>query len=471
MKYISTRGGVEPLSFLDAVMMGLAADGGLLLPERIPVVTGAQLAAWEKLSYPELAARIFSLYIEDEIPAAELERMIAASCAAFDQPQVVAPLVQTGAIHILELFHGPTLAFKDVALQFLGHLFAWILSRRREKLNILGATSGDTGSAAIYGLRGKENINIFIIHPHGRVSPVQERQMTSVLDDNVFNIAVEGSFDDGQRIVKEIFADLDFKLRHHLGAVNSINWARVMAQIVYYFAAWLQLPATAREKVEIVVPSGNFGNIFAGYLAKKMGLPLKRLVLASNSNNILYHFITSGVYQRDTVVPTWSPSMDIQVASNFERYFYYLMGEDAGEVRRQFSRLDQTGRITVTGAEQQRVQEDFAAGYADNDSTLATIAAFQAETGYLLDPHTAAGVKVARERQAASREKLTSICLATAHPAKFPAAVARATGISPPVPPALQGLEQRPTRMTVLPATTPAVKEFIAAKLAAREPG
>lgn len=461
MKYISTRGGVTPANFNDAVMMGLATDGGLLLPATIPHFSNNDIKKFRDLTYQELALAIFRPYVGSDIPLSVLKNLIKQSYSTFDHP-AVAPLVKKGDLYILELFHGQTLAFKDIALQFLGNLFAWILAERGEILNILGATSGDTGSAAIYGVRGKEHINIFIIHPHGKISPIQEKQMTSVLDHNVFNIALEGTFDDGQRIVKEIFADLDFKQTFHLGAVNSINWARIMAQIVYYFSAYLQLPASEQNAVEIVVPSGNFGNIFAGYLATRMGLPIRRLVLASNENNILSRFISTGVYQGSQVVPTLSPSMDIQVASNFERYLYYLLNEDCKKVRESFSRLQDNGAITINREKLLQVQKDFATGFATNDETLSTIADFYRQTGYILDPHTAVGVKVAQQlRQESGNEQGTSICLATAHPAKFPDAVHQAIGIQPPVPEPLRDLDQRECRYEILPADTKTVKEYI----------
>ncbi|MBN2332970.1 MAG: threonine synthase [Deltaproteobacteria bacterium] len=461
MNYISTRGGIAPISFVDAVMMGLAADGGLLLPEEIPVFSAGELEQLGKLSYQQLALRIFQPYVGDCLAADVLAELVKTSYATFTNP-LVAPLVKKGDLYILELFHGQTLAFKDIALSLLGNLFARLLADRQQELNILGATSGDTGSAAIYGVRGKKHINIFILHPHGKVSPIQEKQMTSVLDDNVFNVAVEGTFDDGQRIVKEIFADLDFKREFHLGAVNSINWARIMAQIVYYFTAYLQLPAAAREVVDIVVPTGNFGNIFAGYLAKQMGLPIRRLILASNENNILSHFIASGVYERSQVVPTWSPSMDIQVASNFERYLYYLLDGDSAAICKVFAELQESGRIAIGNHRFARVQTDFASGYSSNEENIATIAEFYQQTGYILDPHTAVGVQVARKlNPPRTSDRVTTICLATAHPAKFPQAVEKAIGFPPPVPVSLQGIEQLPSRFAILPASTPIVKKYI----------
>ncbi|MDW7758450.1 MAG: threonine synthase, partial [Desulfuromonadales bacterium] len=290
MRYLSTRGKVRNLTFKDAVMMGLADDGGLLLPESIPALTPGDIAAFSKLAYPELAFQILSRFVGD-IPAADLKDLIDRSYQSFTHPEVT-PVVHKDGVYILELFHGPTLAFKDVALQFLGNLFEYLLKERGQKMNILGATSGDTGSAAIYGVRGKENINIFILHPHGKVSPIQELQMTTVVDPNVFNLAIRGTFDDGQRIVKEAFGDLAFKEKYSLGAVNSINWARVLAQVVYYFYAWGRVSAeTGCQEIYFSVPTGNFGDIFAGYIARRMGLPIRRLILATNENNILCRFV------------------------------------------------------------------------------------------------------------------------------------------------------------------------------------
>jgi threonine synthase len=320
MKYISTRGGIEPIGFKEAVMMGLARDGGLLLPDTIPAVGKETIKKWQGLKFADLSFEVISLFAPD-IPAADLKGIIQRSYATFSHPEVT-PLVKHGKVHILELFHGPTLAFKDVALQFLGNVFEYLLKQSGQRMNILGATSGDTGSAAIYGVRGKERINIFIIHPHKRVSRIQELQMTTVVDANVFNIAIRGTFDDGQAIVKTIFNDLDFKDKHGLGAINSINWARIVAQVVYYIYAALQFK---EGRVDFSVPTGNFGDIFAGFIARRM-LPdhIRNLVLATNENDLLSRFVTKGEYSLGKVVQTTSPSMDIQVASNFERFLYYL---------------------------------------------------------------------------------------------------------------------------------------------------
>ncbi|WP_298269537.1 threonine synthase [Geobacter sp.] len=459
MNYISTRGTITPIDFKDAVMMGLATDGGLLLPETIPALAPGTLESWKKLNYQELAFNVMSLFATD-IPAGDLRRLIDTSYATFTHPEIT-PVVKKDGVHILELFHGPTLAFKDVALQFLGNLFEYLLRERGERMNIVGATSGDTGSAAIYGVRGKENINIFILHPHGKTSPVQALQMTTVLDPNVHNIAARGTFDDCQNIVKSLFSDLPFKERYALGAVNSINWARVLAQVVYYFYAYFRVAGSFGQEVVFSVPTGNFGDIFAGYVAKRMGLPVKKLLLATNENNILTRFINEGDYSLGEVVPTVSPSMDIQLASNFERYLYYLFDENPVRVREAFASLPVKGRIDFSPAELERVREEFISRSVNEAETIATISAFHRETGYILDPHTAVGVKAAREMVT---DGTPAICLATAHPAKFAEAVARAVGFEPARPPSLEGIERLPTRCQVLDADRDAIKAFLEEK-------
>ena len=457
MKYRSTRGQVSGISFKDAVMMGLADDGGLLLPESIPTFDKEELEALAELPYTELAFRVISQFADD-IPANDLKDLIDRSYASFEHPQVT-PVVSEDGVHILELFHGPTLAFKDVALQLLGNLFEYLLKERNQHMNIIGATSGDTGSAAIYGVRGKQNINIFILHPKGRVSPIQEMQMTTVTDANVFNIAVEGTFDDAQSIVKEIFGDLDYKEKHALGAVNSINWARVLAQVVYYFYACFQVQKqTGAEQVEFSVPTGNFGDIFAGYIAQRMGVPIKRLILATNANNILSRFVNQGDYSAATVNHSLSPSMDIQVASNFERYLFYLYGEDAARVNAAMDNFKQSGELTFSNEEIAEVQRTFAAASIDDEQTVETIRTFHQQTGYLLDPHTAVGLGAGHQ----VRDKNTPlICLATAHPAKFGDAVKLAIGNDPELPPAFQGIDTLEKRVQVLPATVDHIKNYV----------
>ncbi len=457
MRYLSTRGGIDPIPFKETVLMGLAEDGGLILPETIPVVDEETLNRWRKLSYPELAFEVIKLFADD-VPEETLWDLIKRAYASFTHPEIC-PVVKKDGLYILELFHGPTLAFKDVALQLLGNLFEYLLTERGLKMNILGATSGDTGSAAIYGVRGRKNMNIFILFPHGRVSPVQALQMTTVPDENVFCLAIKGTFDDCQAIVKTLFADLEFKKRYFLGAVNSINWARVLAQVVYYIWAYFRVAdREAAEQVRFSVPTGNFGDIFAGYVARRMlGARIERLVLATNENDILTRFVNQGDYSLGRVTPTISPSMDIQVASNFERYLYYLYGEDPARVREAMERFRREGRLTFSPEEIARVQEDFLSLSVDQKETLETIRDFYRETGYVLDPHTAVGVRAGLH----FRNELPMICLATAHPAKFPEAVSEAIGHPPERPPALRDLEKQPRRETVLPAEVEAVRAFV----------
>ena len=458
MKYQSTRGQVRNIPFKQAVMMGLAEDGGLLLPETIPHLTPGDLDALSKLAYPELAFQVMSYFIED-IPSVQLKNMIDRAYATFTHPDIT-PVVHKDGLFILELFHGPTLAFKDVALQFLGNLFEYLLAESGEQMNILGATSGDTGSAAIYGVRGKKNINIFILHPHKKVSPVQELQMTTVTDANVFNLAIQGTFDDGQQIVKETFGDLGFKKQYALGAVNSINWARVLAQVVYYFYAWGQVRKhTGANKVYFSVPTGNFGDIFAGYIARRMGLPIEKLVLATNANNILSRFVNAGDYSIDAVHPTFSPSMDIQNASNLERYLFYLFKEDAGRLAAAMQQFAETGQLSFNDAQIAEISETFLAAAVDNDQTLAAIRDFHSATGYILDPHTATGVKAGKDLTGG---EYPVICLATAHPAKFPDAVNQAIGKDPERPASLHGLEEREKRCEIIAADVAKIKSYLA---------
>ena len=458
MRYVSTRGGGEPLTFKQTVLSGLARDGGLYLPEHIPQVAD-RLDGWRELGYADLAFEVIRLFADDIAPDA-LRTVVAKSYAAFDVPEVT-PVRQVGPVHILELFHGPTLAFKDVALQFLGNLFELVLGETGGEMNIVAATSGDTGSAAIYGVRGRAGIRIFVIHPHGRVSPVQERQMTTVLDSNVFNLAVDGTFDDCQNIVKELFGDLPFRDACKLGAVNSINWARVLAQVVYYFyAAFRVQERTGAAKVRFAVPTGNFGDIFAGYVALKMGAPIERLVLATNENDILSRYFNTGVYSLGKVAPTLSPSMDIQVASNFERYLYYLAGRDPAKVAAWMAAFKRDGTLTPDVP----LEDCFVAGRGDTEATLAAIREFWTKYRYLLDPHTAVGVSVALGRIADSEAPM--VCLSTAHPAKFGKAIAAATGEDLARHPRIDALMSLPARMEVVAADRDKVAEFVRSKLA-----
>jgi threonine synthase len=451
---------VEPVGFADAVMMGLGTDGGLLVPESIPRVDADTLSAWARLRFQDLAAEVMGPFVADAIPRKDLIDLVNRSYASFSHPEVT-PVVKVGDLRILELFHGPTAAFKDVALQFLGNVFEYLLERDGGCLNIVGATSGDTGSAAIAGVRGKSRIHIFILHPDGRVSPVQERQMTTVLDANVHNIAIRGTFDDGQRIVKQLFNDLDFKRGYSLGAVNSINWARILAQMVYYFFAWGRMSGgNPDRKVSFSVPTGNFGDVFAGYMAKSMGLPVDRLVIATNRNDILSRFVHSGVYAAGEVHPTYSPAMDIQIASNFERYLYFLAGKDPVAVRSLLDEMGRSGRVRVSETQRAQVEADFDAKAASDEETLEQIRATHGADGYILDPHTAIGVRAAHGRP-------DTVCLATAHPAKFNEAVSKAIGSEAPPPPPLRGLMEKETRCALLDANQDAVRAHIRETLAA----
>lgn len=457
MKYISTRGKIAPIGFKEAVIMGLADDGGLLLPKSLPAIDPEILSSWKTLSYQDLAFEVMSRFIDD-IPAPDLRSLIARSYQTFNHPQIT-PLVKKGGVYILELFHGPTLAFKDVALQFLGNLFEYLLAESGERMNILGATSGDTGSAAIYGVRGKARINIFILHPHKRVSQIQELQMTSVTDANVFNVAIHGTFDDGQAIVKGIFSDIPFKERHRLGAINSINWARILAQVVYYVYAYFRVSeAEDCQTVDFSVPTGNFGDVFAGFVARELlgAERIGRLVLATNDNDILARFIVNGDYSTSQVVPTSSPSMDIQLASNFERYLYYLNGQDAARTAQDMETLSARNSLGFGPEAMARIRKDFCARRVSEAEVIAMIREFYDETGYVLDPHTAVGVKAGRDLAA----EPPMICLATAHPGKFGEAVAKAIGAQP-LPPALAALQGQSTRCEILPAETKIIKDYI----------
>ncbi len=452
MKYLSTRGGVSNVSFKDAVIMGLADDGGLLVPASLPDVSD-RLADWATLDYAGLATEIMGLFIDD-IPGEDLAALVKKSYSTFTHPDVT-PVRTVGDLSVLELFHGPTLAFKDVALQFLGNVFEYILSERDTRVNILGATSGDTGSAAIEGIRGKDKIHIFIMFPEGKTSPLQELQMTTVLDNNVHAIAIEGSFDDCQTILKDVFSDLSFKASHGLAAVNSVNWTRVLAQIVYYFSAWYQLGRPA--VFDVAVPTGNFGNIFAGYCAQRMGLPIGRLILATNENDILCEFFNTGRYHRGDVHFTHSPAMDIQVSSNLERYLYYLMEGETTKVRAFMEQFRETGEARFE-FNTPSLDERFVAGAVDNATTLETIRAMYNSHDYLVDPHTAVGITVAERFR---RDDVPLLCLSTAHPAKFEEAMTEALPGVDATHPRLQELVGKPTRKELLDADVDAVKQLI----------
>ncbi len=459
MKYVSTRGKAAAKTFTQTVIEGLARDGGLLVPERIPVLS-EKLEKLKTLSYKDLALEIFLPFVDGEVSKDTLAHIIELSYSSFSAPEVT-PLRFADSVVVLELFHGPTLAFKDVALQFLGNLFENILKNEQISINIVGATSGDTGSAAIHGVRGKENIKIFMLHPQGKVSPIQERQMTTVLDENVFNIAVEGTFDDTQRIVKEVFNDLAFKDKYNLGAVNSINWARVMAQIVYYFYAAFRFKERYRDlPVVFSVPTGNFGDIYAGYIAKRMGLPIEKLILATNENDILFRVLNSGLYKIGVVQPTLSPSMDIQISSNFERFLFEIVEREGEMVCRKMDDLASKGGFSLSLDQLAIAQKDFTAIRVDTSQMLDTIKKYR-KSGITLDPHTAIGV-AASEKTKYSKV----ICLATAHPAKFGDAIVRATGETPDIPESLAGIEEKKTKCLSSKQDYREIKRIIEAELA-----
>ena len=457
MRYISTRGAAPVLSFEEAMLTGLARDGGLYVPETVPTLTADEIAAMAGLPYEEIAFRVMWPYVGDAFSETEFRGIIARAYASFDHP-ARAPLTQLEPnLFLLELFHGPTLAFKDFAMQLIGQLFEAALSRRGERVTIVGATSGDTGSAAIEAFRGLDAVEVFILLPKGRTSEVQRRQMTTPTEPNVHALLLEGDFDDCQARVKDMFNDFAFRDRMRLAGVNSINWARVLAQVVYYFAAATALGAPHR-KVSFTVPTGNFGDIFAGYIARKMGLPIDRLVIATNQNDILHRTLVTGAYTRETVVPSISPSMDIQVSSNFERALFDAYGRDGRAVSAQMEALRSEGSFPVSQGALQVLRDAFASGRASEDETLATIARIHAETGEILCPHSAVAVKVAGE---AAEPGVPMIALATAHPAKFPDAVENATGIRPALPKRMADLYERPERMTEVGNDLAAIERLI----------
>lgn len=456
--YHSTRGNAPILNFEDAVLTGLASDGGLYVPSRLPQFSTHQIAAMKGISYPELAFRLIQPFVGDAISEDELLSLLSESYREF-RHRAVAPLKQLGNQEwVLELFHGPTLAFKDFALQFLGRLISHILKKRQEKIVILGATSGDTGSAAIAGCRGRDNMQIVILYPHGRVSDVQRRQMTTVEDGNVHCVAIDGTFDDCQNLVKQLFSDPAFREKQKLVAVNSINWARILAQVVYYFYAALQLGSPART-FSFSVPTGNFGDIYAGYLAREMGLPIENLLIASNSNDILTRCVEIGEYKMNGVMKTLSPSMDIQISSNFERLIYNLYEGDAEPVRAHMASLKQQQSFTLSPTAHRELKNSFSAVSVSDEETTATIRDLYKQTGELLDPHTAVGV--AASRKARSHMSKSYITLATAHPAKFPDAVKAATGIEPKLPPHLADIFGKKERFTPLANNEDALKKLI----------
>jgi threonine synthase len=464
MRYISTRGAAPVLDFEAVTLAGLASDGGLYVPETWPRFGKTAIAAMAGLSYVETAVKVCAPFVGQAMTEAELRTLLTKAYGSFDHAAVT-PLVQLDDRNwLLELFHGPTLAFKDVAMQALGLFFEAFLARSGKHLTVIGATSGDTGSAAINALAGRKRVEIFMLHPRGRVSDVQRRQMTTVLAGNVHNIAVEGNFDDAQALVKAMFNDKDFAGKFALSAVNSINWARLMLQIVYYFYAAVRLGAPER-RVSFSVPTGNFGDVFAGYAAKQMGLPIDRLIVATNENDILHRALSAGDYSAGTVTPTAAPSMDIQVSSNFERLLFDLAGRDGSATAAAMRGFESTRKLAIPAGQRAGAELSFDSARVDAKAMAETIRWAKDKCGQLIDPHTAIGLAAAR----ASEGDSPVVTLATAHPAKFPDAVESAAGIRPDLPPRAQGLFEREERYETLPAELAAVEKYIAGRAKKRK--
>ncbi|WP_134727122.1 threonine synthase [Paracoccus luteus] len=456
MQYISTRGAAPVLPFAETMLTGLARDGGLYVPETVPVLTPAEIAALEGASYEEAAFRVMQPFVAESFSETELREAIRRAYQGFGHP-ARAPLVQLApGHHLLELFHGPTLAFKDFAMQLIGQLFQIALAREGRRITIVGATSGDTGSAAIEAFRGLPNVDVFILYPHGRVSEVQRRQMTTPDEANVHALAISGTFDDAQARLKDLFNDHDFRDGVGLAGVNSINWARVLAQVVYYFTAAVSLGAPHRA-VSFTVPTGNFGDIFAGSIARRMGLPIDRLVVATNQNDILDRALRTGEYSVGRVEPSMSPSMDIQVSSNFERALFAAYGGDGRAVAQLMEEL-KSGAFTISQGALDQLRDEFASGRVSEAETLATIARVRAQTGQVVCPHTAVGIEVADRNRVPGTPMIT---LATAHPAKFPDAVEQAIGIRPALPPHMARLGELPERVTRVENDSAALKSLI----------
>ncbi len=457
MKYVSTRGEAPKLGFQDALLAGLARDGGLYVPETWTTLSKQEISAMAGQSYAGTAKRVLAPFVEGEIATKDFNKMVDEAYASFHHPSV-APLVQIDSNHwVMELFHGPTLAFKDVAMQLLARLMDYVLSERGQKATIVGATSGDTGGAAIEAFRGRENTDIFILFPKGKVSPVQQRQMTTVADGNVHCLAIEGDFDDCQALVKEMFNHLEFRDRLQLSGVNSINWGRIMAQVVYYFTTATSLGAPDRE-ISFTVPTGNFGDIFAGYVAKRMGLPIKDLVIATNQNDILTRTLESSRYETVGTSPSISPSMDIQVSSNFERLLFDASNRNAEEIRSQMASLKQSGSFDVSSATMENISKEFSAGACSEAATSQQIQNSLAQCSYLVDPHTAVGLHVAQQYL---NDTTPMVTLATAHPAKFPDAVKAACNVYPDLPARMGDMMSREEHMSVIANDIAQVESFI----------
>jgi threonine synthase len=467
MHYVSTRGDAPQLDFVEVMLAGLARDGGLYVPVSWPTLDANVIASFAGRPYAEVAAEVIKPFVGDSIAQADLARMAREAYGSFRHP-ATAPLVQLGdGLFVLELFHGPTLAFKDLAMQLVARLMDHVLKQRGERTTIVVATSGDTGGAAVEAFRGRAQVDVIALYPHGRISEVQRRMMTSVPDSNVHALAIEGTFDDCQALVKAMFNHHDFRDRVRLSGVNSINWARIVAQVVYYFTAAVALGSPNR-KVAFTVPTGNFGDVYAGFVASRMGLPIERLVVATNVNDILVRTLATGVYETRAVVATTSPSMDIQISSNFERLLFETCGRDAKQVAALMGSLAQSGSFTVPAAALKQMRALFTANRADEQESAATIRAWMHEAGYCADPHTAVALAVAEKE--ARDPAVPMMVLSTAHPAKFPDAVNAACGITPALPDWLADLAERPERVTVLPADQAAVERFVmSASRAARE--
>lgn len=468
MEYISTRGSAPPLDFEGVTLAGLASDGGLYLPREWPRLPDDEIRALRGKPYHELAATIMRPFVNGSLTDDELDALCETVYGNFGHAAVT-PLVQLNEQHwLLELFHGPTLAFKDVALQLLGHLFETFLARRGEKMMIVGATSGDTGSAAINAVAGRDNVEIVMLHPKGRVSDVQRRQMTTVRAANVYNLAIDGSFDDAQAHVKRMFRDPEVAGKLKLGAVNSINWARLMAQVVYYFYSALQLGAPDR-KTAYSVPTGNFGDVFAGYVAARMGLPIERLIVATNVNDILHRALSEGDYSAGGVTPTMTPSMDIQVSSNFERLLFDCGGRDGAALAEQMCGFEQSKAMRLTNAQREGAAALFTSMRADQTETARALAWAYRETGQVIDPHTGVGLHaaLAASEDALVPSEVPLVTLATAHPAKFPDAVERAVGVRPALPGRVGDLFGREEHFTEIDGSYEAVRDFVLANASA----
>lgn len=465
MHYVSTRGLAKPQAFTEIVLEGLASDGGLFVPEALPRLSADELAAMRGMNYGELASAVLSRFADD-VPAAEIKRLIERTYTkeVFGSEEITPVKKLEQGVYLLGLSNGPSLAFKDIALQLLGNLFEYVLEKRGERLNVVGATSGDTGSSAEYALRGKKNLRVFMLSPHGRMSAFQAAQMYSLQDANIFNIAVRGVFDDCQDIVKALSGDFGFKAKHRIGAVNSINWARIAAQAVYYFKAYFAVTRADAEPVSFAVPTGNFGNIYAGHVARQMGLPIRKLIVATNENKVLDEFFRTGRYRvrgASEVKATSSPSMDISKSSNFERYVFDLLGRDGAKLRDLWGKLEREGVLDLSGTEYfRRVAETgFASGTSTHSDRIATIRRVLKDYGVMIDPHTADGVKVGLEH----REKgVPLVCMETAQPAKFAETIREALGREPVGPRGFENLEKLPQRFEVMDADLGKIKHYIA---------